>query len=368
MMRKMAMPSRFSKFRQRLFGTQQKPVELLVTLYPSLPHFGRFAHDDRLAGLRFNSAKTTLADLIAELKLMETTKASVPIFFDVKGRQLRVVEAEYKPFGNPDHVEVVLNHPIAVPLPVPVLFKAENDSALLIELADGGKRLIFAPHQPRMLVGPGESIHIRDHRLQAFGPQFTDLEKLKIENVRAAYLRKWFLSFVQSQRDVDEFRELVGRDAEVWLKIEDQPGLKYVATEFRKVPELTLVAARGDLYIEVERPHDMSAALKLIIEHDSEACVASRIMLSTCRPGPLDLDEALNAAISGDVAKCKAARARIAHAEGMVPDCADFLELAWLYDIGYRRFMLCDNLCLKESMLATAVNAFDAWRQSYPKP
>jgi hypothetical protein len=48
-----------------------------------------------------------------------------------------------------------------------------------------------------------------------------------------------------------------------------------------------------------------------------------------------------------------------------VPSCADFLEIAWLIDIGYRRMMLCDELCLKEELLTVAVNAFDAFRNDY---
>jgi len=48
-----------------------------------------------------------------------------------------------------------------------------------------------------------------------------------------------------------------------------------------------------------------------------------------------------------------------------VPSCADFLEMAWLYDIGYRSMMLCDELCLKEDLLATAINACQSFREHY---
>ena len=40
-------------------------------------------------------------------------------------------------------------------------------------------------------------------------------------------------------------------------------------------------------------------------------------------------------------------------------------ELAWLYDIGYRSMMLCDELCLKDELLELAVSAFDAFRTDY---
>jgi hypothetical protein len=87
------------------------------------------------------------------------------------------------------------------------------------------------------------------------------------------------------------------------------------------------------------------AALKLIVAKDPTACVASRIFLSVI-PSPLR-DTA------GEVRRPE------------VPSCADFLELAWLQDIGYRRMMLCDELCLHEKLLASAVNAFDGFRATY---
>jgi hypothetical protein len=137
----------------------------------------------------------------------------------------------------------------------------------------------------------------------------------------------------QALGDVDEFLELVGKDAEVWLKIESKKGLAYVATEFKKRENLVLVAARGDMYVELEKPHEIMDALRLVIDNDPEACVGSRIFLS------------------------------VVHEP--VPSCADFLELAWLHDIGYRRMMLCDELCLKGDLLATAINAFEHFRRNY---
>jgi pyruvate kinase len=150
---------------------------------------------------------------------------------------------------------------------------------------------------------------------------------------------------VEESRDVDQLLELVGKDAEVWLKIETERGLQYVAEKFQKRDNLVLVAARGDLYVEIARPHDIMAALKLIVGKDPMACAASRIFLSVV-PNPLrDADKNVRPA--------------------EVPSCADFLELAWLRDIGYRRMMLCDELCLNENLLAAAVNAFGSFKSVY---
>lgn len=312
---------------------QMLKLELMVTLWPSFPHFERFACDTRLHGIRLNSAMITAPMLETELATLgeRVRTNAVPLYFDVKGRQLRIEEVHRMD----DHYELVLNHPIKVVTPTPVLFKAGADHALLERIEDGGKRLVLMPREPHYNLVAGESLHIRHPSLEVFGSQFTDRELEKIARVKAAGFTKYFLSYVQSARDVDEFRELVGRDAQVYLKIEDKKGLAYVERDFRKCDALSLVAARGDMYVELDRPHDILKAVRLIAERDPEACVGSRILLSVIHDS--------------------------------VPSNADLSELAWLYDIGYRRMMLCDELCLKEELLGRAVNVFEGFRGAYER-
>jgi hypothetical protein len=315
----------------------KKDIDLHVTLWPSFPHFRHFASDARLGGIRLNSAMISQAELDSELAAIADSDGVVPLHFDIKGRQLRVTEV----LENPTRLDIRLNHPIKVRTPTPVLFKAGADDALLERVEEDGHRLVFRGG-PRFMVRPGESLHIRHHSLRVGGPQFTDAELAKIASVKAAGCKKWYLSYVESQTDVDEFLELVGRDAEVSLKIESKKGLFYAANEFKKKENLRLVAARGDLYVELEKPHEILGALRLIIEKDADALVGSRILLSMIPPPPRDDDT-----------------------EALVPSCADFLEMGWLADAGYRSMMLCDELCLRRNLLASAVNAFDAFRQEY---
>lgn len=306
------------------------PLTLMATLWPSFPHFPRFAKDNRLAAIRLNSAMINNAQLDEEIDLAFKPEVTVPLYFDVKGRQLRVEKVHL----NNEHLDFTLNHPIKVETPTMVLFKAGEDRALLKELREDGRRLIF-DGGPEYMVIAGESIHIRHPSLEVFGSVFTDAEKVKIARVYEAGFRKYFLSYVQEQRDIDEFLELVGSDVEIMLKIENKQGLAFVANSFKKKDNITLVAARGDMYIEIDRPHQIMAALHLIIGKDPQACVGSRMLLS------------------------------IVHEP--VPSCADFLDLAWLYDIGYRSMMLCDELCLKEDLLATAVNVWQSFKEEYTK-
>lgn len=315
-------------------------LNLSVTLCPSFPHFERFFKDKRISSIRLNSAMMGTFELDKELdKLKDIIKNSsssglssrfmiTPLFYDIKGRQLRITEV----IPNDDHLDIRLNHPIEVLTPTVVLFKAGADTALLLEVLEGGYRLKFMGG-PKYNVLSGESIHIRDNSLKVGGDQFTKLELEKIHKVKNAGFTNWFLSYTESQRDVDEFRSLVGKDDIIYLKIENKNGLNYVADKFKKTENTRLVAARGDLYVEVDRPHEILTAVKLIVDKDPEAMVGSRILLSVVN------DE--------------------------VPSCADFHELAWLYDIGYRNMMLCDELCLKEPLLSRAVNVFDSFRENY---
>jgi pyruvate kinase len=199
----------------------------------------------------------------------------------------------------------------------------------LADVRDSGHHLIF-DGGPHYRVKIGESLHIRDKSLDVTGETFTDFEKKKIEKAVKAGIKKYYLSYVESQRDVDEFYEMIGKDSEIILKIESQRGLEYVTNDFKKKENISLMAARGDLYVELDKPHHIVAALKTIIKADPEAMVGSRIFLSLVKEP--------------------------------VPECCDFLELAWLYEQGYKKMLLCDEICLKGNLLSAAVNAFEAFK------
>ncbi len=305
-------------------------LELYCTLLPSMGHFGRFARDPRMTGIRLNTPMLSAEELQHEFTLMQALPETVrkKLFFDVKGRQLRTLQSE----NHGDHLELVINHPVEAPHGTLVLFKAGGDFALLDAVKDDGLRLVFQGG-PKYFVKPGESFHIISEEFVQHGELFNEWETTRIEAAKAAGFTRFLLSYTESQRDVDQFLELVGADAEVWLKIENERGLRFVSEEFVPRDNLTLMAARGDLYVEMQRKHDILSALQLILSKDPNAVAGSRILLSVVQEPE--------------------------------PSCADLSELAWLREIGYRRYMLCDELCLHEDMLALAVNVFCAVAEDY---
>ena len=318
------------RFRSSRNGKPTTPAALSfhVTLWPAFPHFSKFARDSRVDGIRLNSAMMEASE-IDDSFVRKAGKSKVPLWFDIKAMQMRVKEVVCD--HTCDHLEFVLNRPVEVDTPLPVWFKAGEDCGKCVEIRDG-THFIFEGG-PNYEVRKGESIHIRSPELSVGGPIFLDYELEKIDRVVQLGFDKFYLSYVYDQPHVDAFRELIGPDAELILKIENQWGLDWIADAWQPEPNTHLAAARGDLYVEVDYPHQIMKACKLIIEKDPTAYVGSRMLLSL-------VDQS-------------------------VPKCADFSDLAWLYDIGYRNMLLCDELCLKDDLLGKAVNVFDAFRTEY---
>lgn len=313
-------------------------TKLHVTLSPSFPHFKQFVLDERVDGVRFNTAGISLAETEKELAILATVVNDIPrskVWIDVKGRQPRVVKVHL----DPERLIVTLNHPIVVDLaaePIVVTFKAGADSGVLDRLEEDGRRLVFKPggYSPFYTVHPGESLHIRHPSFDIITQNgiFTELEKEKIRTAVKTGITRFYLSFVWRQEDADELRAVAGCDLEINLKIEDEKGLDFVRSGFHKRRDETLMLARGDLYASIKRPMDILQAYRLLIGKDPEAYVGSRLLLSTVND---------------------------------VPACTDLSELAWLYDLGFRNLLLCDELCVKGSLLEVAVNVVEEFRQKY---
>jgi pyruvate kinase len=304
-----------------------RPLDTIVTLWPDFPHFAKFAKDSRVSGIRLNTAMTNPKELPGLLDYALSTAKDMPLYFDIKGRQLRIEEI----YANPDRLELRLNHPIEVVTPTPVLFKAGADGALLNHIEDGGRKLVFRGG-PQYNVVVGESLHVRHPSLKVGGPLFTDQQLAYLDIAKRAGIREYMLSYTGSLAEVEELRKQVG-DAPITAKIEDAQGMRFVTDEYRRQPGLNLLAARGDLFVEVSKPHDIVAATRRIVKADPDAIVGSRLLLSVT-------DEA-------------------------VPSCSDLFEIESLLSMGYRRFMFCDGLCLKQEPLDRAIAVLEATVRAY---
>jgi len=245
-----------------------------------------------------------------------------PLWVDLKGRQLRVVGAAIPPY-----TEVRISHPIRVQTPVDAFF-SNGDECVRVAAVEGDRLIL--EDGPRRLIGPGESVNIVHPSLEIEGT-LTQTDRAYLAAMPAAGLTRVMISYVESPADAQEVRRLLP-GAEVMCKIETRRGLDYARRH--GAAHGRLVAGRGDLYVEVLRPHRIVAALRDIIAADPGAVAASRVFDS------------------------------LAHQP--VPASADIGDVAFLLALGYRTFMLGDAVCLRRDSLVEALNLLEAVAGEFP--
>ncbi len=289
-------------------------VQAIVTTPPYATFLDDVARHPLVAGFRLNTVmplREGPAEALARLQAYGR-----PLWVDLKGRQLRVVGAAIPPY-----TEVRLSHPIRVKTPVDAFFSDGNECVRVA--AVDGDRLILADG-PRRLIGPGESVNIVHPSLRIEGT-LTETDRAYLAAMKELGQNRVMLSYVESPADVEEVRQLLP-GAEVMLKIETRRGLdfarRYGPTHGR------LVAARGDLYVEVLQPHTIVSALRDVVAADPTAVAASRLFDSL--------------------------------AQQPVPVSADISDAAFLLSLGYRTFMLGDVLCLRRDSVLEALNLLEA--------
>jgi hypothetical protein len=289
-------------------------IAVMVTVPPYADFLEDVARHRLVTGFRLNTVMP-LKDPIPQV-LQRLSSFGKPLWVDLKGRQLRVVGGAIPPY-----TEIRVSHPIRVKTPVDAYF-SDGMQSFRISAVDGD-RLIMADG-PRRLVGPGESVNIIDPSLEIEGT-LTDTDRAYLAAMRDLGLKKVMLSYVEAPEDVTEVQQLL-EGAEVILKIESQRGLRFVRRHGATCGQL--MAARGDLYIEVVRPHLIIGALQHIIRADPNAVVASRILDSLV--------------------------------ESPVPACADIGDVAFLFSLGFRTFMLGDAQCLRRDTVLEALNLLES--------
>lgn len=289
-------------------------ISAIVTVPPYASFIDEVAAHPIVSGLRLNTVMP-LREGPGEA-LDRLSRFGKPLWVDLKGRQLRVVGAAIPPFS-----EVFLSHKIQVQTPVDVFFSDGREIGRIVTV-DGNR--IILEDGPRRLIGPGESVNIIHPSLIIEGT-LTDADKAYLAAMRERGLRKVMLSYVEQTADAQEVLDLLP-GAEVVQKIETERGLDFSRRTGSKHGRL--MAARGDLYVEVLRPHNILRALKTVIQADPNAIVASRILDSL--------------------------------AYQPVPESADLGDLGFLLEIGYRTFMLGDQVCLKRDTVIEALNVLAA--------
>jgi hypothetical protein len=289
-------------------------AQAIVTIPPYAAFLPEVAAHPLVCGLRLNTVMP-LAEPVPEV-LSRLAALGPPLWVDLKGRQLRVVEAAVPPF-----TAVRVSHRIRVHTPADAFFDDGRQHARIV--AVDGDRLILEDG-PRRVIGPGESVNVVHPSLRIEGT-LTETDRAYLAAMKELGLRRVLLSYVECAEDAAEVRGLLP-EAELLLKIETRRGLDFARAHRAALGHL--VAARGDLYVEVLEPHRIVGAVRAILEADPEAVAASRLFPS------------------------------LAHHP--VPEATDIGDAAFLMALGYRTFLLGDDVCLRRDSVLAALNLLGA--------
>jgi pyruvate kinase len=291
-------------------------VQAIVTVPPYASFITEVAAHPLVCGLRLNTVMPLKHDESIPKLLRRLSGYGKPVWVDLKGRQLRVVGAAIPPY-----TDVRLSHKISVDTPVDAFFADGREYTEVIDVHDD--RIVLADG-PRRLIGPGESVNIPHPSLRIHGT-LTETDHAYLAAMNAVGMQHVMLSFVESAADAAEVRALLP-GVELVQKIESPRGLHHA--RITKSAHGRLMAARGDLYVEVGQPHRIARAVQDIVQADPNAIVASRLFDSL--------------------------------AFHPVPNSADIGDAAHLLHIGYRTFMLGDTICFQRESVMAALNLLQA--------
>jgi len=301
-----------------------KILDVYLTLEAGRQFSQEILQSPLIKGIRWNTGAPTSDIKIRVLKDFQRNINPIKGWIDLKTRELRIINKATIPY---DYLE--LNHEIEVETPTVMYYNEGKKLVIIKDVFDGNKLIVKLPDnftgKETIRFGEGASINIPDESLKTKGfLTQTDIEY--IEAAKHIGFHNYLLSFVESTEDIKELMKL-DPNAKIIAKIESKKGLHFVTNEYEQVKNnVRLLAARADLYIELNRPHEILEALRLIIKQDPTAIAASRILESF-----IDLKN--------------------------TPLCADFTDLGFLLEIGYTTFLLGDDLSQNEESLLSALGA-----------
>lgn len=291
-------------------------LDIIVTQGPYSTFFEEIVDIDCVSGIRIN---TVMPIKSPENKLIELKNKikNKNLWIDLKGKQLRVIE-----FANTPYTSVKISHKIKVNLPATIYFDNGNIEATVVDI--DGNQLIIEDYVGR-LIGPGESVNIPDESLEY--SEFSLLTEKDMEYVEVCKkldINTFMLSFVESENDLLQFKEIC-KDAKIISKIENKKGFENLEGILNHCD--FIMAARGDLFTEIDYPHEISFYLKKLKQiGKNKSIVASRFFESLLKK--------------------------------QFPSCSDIMDISYLKDMGYNNFMIGDDICFKKEILIKAINIF----------
>ena len=306
-------------------------INLIGSIQPTASYLREIVSHQMFSGLRLNTAipfSKPKKKVLYELKKKIYPKT---LWVDLKCRELRIKHKVTVPGGL-----LELNHDIEVKTPTTLYYNEGEKYLIVDELIDGNKLRIKipknAPDDFKIIFGQSASVNIPEVRkIHGF---LTENDREYIKAALENDIHDYMISFVERSSDIKEILE-IDPDASIVAKIESEKGIQFIKNEYDDFKDnVRLMIARGDLYIELDRPHKILNMMKLIIEKDPDAIAASRILLSV-----LDSDE--------------------------IPNCADLCDVGFILQLGYRNLLLGDHVCEDETALKNAIGILEAIQEDF---
>lgn len=277
---------------------------ILIATLPSLNNrekVQKFFENPHISEVRFNTGVQIAYSIEETLVMLKnlSIKYHKKLWIDIKGRQLRITK-----WANPLYSCIELNHKVQVLYPAQIYFR-NGDNVNITHIKDGNK--LFVDPLPRQALGAGQSVNIIAKDVEIDG-YLTEKDKQYLIACGRLNLPNIMASFVEDFTDLTQILHILP-NAQIVSKIESLKGISFIS----QCTGLNLMAARDDLYIQSGQNYNMLNFLKAIIKKDKTAICASKIFLSLEKRDTVDF--------------------------------ADFADLELMYSIGYRKFMLCDNIC-----------------------
>lgn len=269
---------------------------------------------DEIDSYRFNSGVNQLMrpeEIVIKLKEIEE-KTNKKVYIDLKGRQLRI-----EAWANPSYEAIELNHDIEIEYPAKVIFRDGTTS----EIIRCRQNKILLSSSPYHALGKGQSINIDAKSLEIKG-YLTKQDRELILMSKEYDLNDYMASFVEKINDLIEIIKL-NENANIIAKIESLKGIRFI---LENQINLNIMAARDDLYTSLNNSYEIIKYLKKIIELDPNAICASKIFSSLEKNQIISLN--------------------------------DFEDLELMYQMGYKTFMLQDDI--KGNQLLKAIKG---WRE-----
>ncbi len=315
----------------------------LILTVPPLAKFGEIAKHKAVEAVRVNTTHKLDLNLEDVLSQIRQEAGAKEVWVDLKCRQLRITDyvVKFKPDCEEHYIE--LSHNIKLETPTEAWIDNGNYRCMVSEVKNGNVLVIRGsvekgtglplPNPQQVGIRPGMSVNILDPSLKIEG-YLTPKDKEYIAAAKKLGIHNYMLSFVEQESDLEELLSLDDK-ARIVAKIESQEGLDFVKTAYGKYRgAVHLMAARGDLYLQLARPDLIIDACGDILIADPEAIFASRMYESLQH-----MDKA--------------------------PVCSELFDVYAALAMGYKRFMIGDEVSRSAASTVAAIKLFEMTTQKY---